>query len=61
MNGELPDFKLVLVKSEEPKIKLPTTVGSLKNQESSGKKYIFALLTMPQPWTVWVTINYVKF
>ena len=61
MNGELPDFKLVLVKSEEPKIKLPTTVGSLKNQESSGKKYIFALLTMPKFLTGSITINCGKF
>ena len=28
-------FKLVLEKAEEPEIKLPTSVGSLKKQESS--------------------------
>ena len=32
-------FKLVLEKAEEPEIKLPTSVGSLKKQESSQKNY----------------------
>ena len=51
-------FKLVLEKAEEPEIKLPTSVGSLKKQESSRKTYISALLTMPKPLTVWITINW---
>ena len=51
-------FKLVLEKSEEPEIKFPTSVGSLKKQESSRKAYICALLTMPKPLTVWITINW---
>ena len=48
-------FKLVLEKAEEPEIKLPTSTGSLKKQESSRKTSIFALLTMPKPVTVWIT------
>ena len=36
-------------KAEEPEIKLPTSVGSLKKQENSRKTSIFALLTMPKP------------
>ena len=32
-------FKLDLEKAEEPKIKLPTSAGSLKKQESSRKTY----------------------
>ena len=36
-------FKLVLEKSEEPEIKLPTSAGSLKKQESSRKTLISAL------------------
>ena len=40
-------FKLVLEKAEEPEIKLPTSAGSLKKQESSRKTSIYALLTMP--------------
>ena len=31
-------FKLVLEKAEEPEIKLPTSAGSLKKQESFRKK-----------------------
>ena len=50
-------FKLVLKKAEEPEIKLPTSTRSLKKQESSRKPSISALLTMPKPLTVWITIN----
>ena len=45
-------FKLVLEKAEEPEIKLPTSTGSWKKQESSRKASISALLTMPKPLTV---------
>ena len=48
-------------KAEEPEIKLPTSVGSSKNQESSRKTSISASLTMPKPLTVWITINCGKF
>ena len=51
-------FKLDLEKAEEPEIKLPTFVGSWKKQESSRKTSISALLTMPKPLTVWITINW---
>ena len=51
-------FNLVLEKAEEPEIKLPTSAGSLKKQESSRKTSISALLTMPKPLTVWITINW---
>ena len=54
-------FKLVLEKAEEPEIKLPTSAGSWKKQESSRKTSISALLTMPKPLTVWITINCRKF
>ena len=39
--------KLVLEKAEEPEIKLPTSAGSSKKQESSRKTFISALLSMP--------------
>ena len=51
-------FKLVLEKAEEPEIKLPTSVGSLKKQESSRKTSTSALLIMPKPLTVWITTNW---
>ena len=50
-------FKLVLEKAEEPEIKLQASTGSWKKQESSRKASISALLTMPKPLTVWITIN----
>ena len=51
-------FKLDLEKAEEPEIKLSTSPGSLKKQESSRKTSISALLTMPKPLTVWISINW---
>ena len=51
-------FKLDLEKPEEPEIKVPTSVGSSKKQQSSRKTSISALLTMPKPLTVWITINW---
>ena len=57
VNRELPDVKLVLEKAEEPETKLPTSTGSWKKQESSRQTSISALLTMPKPVTVWITIN----
>ena len=54
MNHELPMFKMVLEKAEKPEIKLPTSAGSSKKQESSRKTSISALLTMPKPYqTTW--------
>ena len=54
-------FKLDLEKAEEPEIKLPTSAGSVKKQESSRKTSTSALLTTPKPLTVWITINCGKF
>ena len=55
VNCEFPDVQLE--KAEEPEIKLPTSAGTSKKQESSRKTSISALLTMPKPLTVWITIN----
>ena len=54
-------FKLVLEKAEKSEIKLPTSAGSPKKQESLRKTSISALLTMPKPLTMWITINHGKF
>ena len=54
-------FRLVLEKAEEPEIKLPTSTGSSKKQDSSRKTLISALLTIPKPLTVWTTTNCGKF
>ena len=50
-------FKLDLEKAEEPEIKLLTSVGSSKKQESSRKTSTSALMTMQKPLTVWITTN----
>ena len=47
-------FQLYLEEAEEAEIKLPTSVGSSKKQESSRKTSTSALLTMPKPLTVWI-------
>ena len=57
VNHELPDVQAGFRKAEEPEMNLPTSVGSLKKQESSRKTSISALLTMPKPLTVWITIH----
>ena len=51
-------YKLDLEKAEESEIKLPTSTGSLKKQESSRKISSSALLTTPKPLTVWITTNW---
>ena len=51
-------FKLDLEKAEEAEIKLPKSVGSSKNQESSSKTSTSALLTAPKPLIVWITTNW---
>ena len=45
-------FKLDLEKAEEQEIKLSTSTGLLKKQESSST---------PKPLTMWITTNCVKF
>ena len=61
VNCELPDVQATSRKAEEPEIKLPTSTGSWKKQESSRKTSTSALLTMPKPLTVWITRNCGKF
>ena len=51
-------LKLDLEKAEEPEIKLPTSVGSSKKQESSTEMSTSALLTTPKPLTEWITTNW---
>ena len=61
MNVNFQMFKLDFKKAEEPEIKLSTSAGSLQQQESPRETSISALLTMPKPLTVWITINCRKF
>ena len=54
-------FKLDLEKAEEPEIKLPTSVGLSKKQESSRKTSTSVLLTTSKPLTVLITTECGKF
>ena len=55
-------FKLDLEKAEEPELKLPQFVGSLKKQEDSRKKKIyFCFIDYAKALTVWITTNCGKF
>ena len=57
VNRELPDVQAGFKKSRGKEIKLPTSAGSPKKQESSRKTSISSL----KPLTVQITINYGKF
>ena len=58
MNHELRDVEVGLEKAKEPEMKLSTSAGSSKKQESSRKTSNSALLIMPKPLTVWITTNW---
>ena len=61
VNHELPDVQTGFRKGKGTKIKLPTSAGSSKKQESSRKTSTSALLTTPKPLTLWITKNCRKF
>ena len=50
-------FKLILEKAEEPEIKLPTSDGSSKKQETSRKTSSSSSPTMLKPLTVQIDHN----
>ena len=58
VNCEIPDVQAGLRKEEEPEIKLPTSTGSSKEQESSRKTSTSAPLTTLKPLTVWITASW---
>ena len=61
MNCESPDVQAKFRKGRGTKDQIANIVGSLKKQESFSKTSISALLTMPKPLTMWITINCGKF
>ena len=58
---KLPDVQADFRKGRGTRDQIATSAGSLKKQESSRIISISALLTMPKPLTVWITINCGKF
>ena len=62
VNCELPDVQAGFRKGRGTRDQIANIPGSSKKQESFRKKTsISALLTMPKPLTVWITINWGKF
>ena len=59
MNHELPDVQAGFRKGRGTRDQIANICW--KKQESSRKTSISALLTMPKPLTVWITINWGKF
>ena len=61
VNQELPDVPAGFRKGRGIRDQIPNICWIIKKQESSRKASISALLTMPKPLTVWITINCGKF
>ena len=61
VNRELPDVQAGFRKGRGTRDQIANIRWSWKKQESSRKTSISALLTMPKPLTVWITINCGKF
>ena len=61
MNRELTDVQAGFRNGRGTEIKLPTSAGLSKKQESSRHLSTSALLTMPKPLTVWIITNCGKF
>ena len=61
VNCEFPDVQAGFSKDRGTRDQIAESTGSSKKQESSRKTSISALLTMPKPLTVWITINCGKF
>src|SRR5574342_589738 len=58
MNRELPDVQSGFRKGRGTRDQIANITGSWKKQKSSRKTSISALLNMPKPLTVWITINW---
>ena len=60
-NRELPDVQAGFRKGRGTRDQIANICWIMEKQESSRKISISALLTMPKPLTVWITINFGKF
>ena len=61
MNRELADVQAGFRKGRGTRDQIAKSTGSWRKEESSRKTSISALLTMPKPLTVWITIKCGKF
>ena len=58
---ELPDVQAGFSKGGRTRDQIANIMWIIKNEESSRKTSVSALLIMPKPLTVWITINCGKF
>ena len=58
MNCELPDGQAGFRKGRGTRDQITNICWIMEKQESSRKTSISALLTMPKPLTIWITINW---
>ena len=61
VNRELPDVQVGLRKGRGTRDQIANIRWIIKKAREFQKKSISALLTMPKPLTVWITINCGKF
>ena len=61
VNHELPDIQAGFRKGRGTRDQIANICWIMEKQESTRKTSISALLTMPKPLTVWITINCGKF
>ena len=61
MNREIPDVQAGFRKGRGNRDQIANICWIIEKQESFRKISISALLTMPKPLTVWITINCGKF
>ena len=61
MNRELPDVQAGFQKGRGTRDQIANICWIMEEQENSRKTYVSALLTMPNPLTVWITRNCGKF
>jgi len=61
VNHELPDVQAGFRKGRGTRGQIANIHWIIKKQESSRKTSISALMTMPKPLTVWITINCGKY
>ena len=57
MNCEIPDVQAEFRKGRGTRDQIANIRWIIEKQESSRKTSVSALLTMPKPLTVWITIN----
>ena len=58
MNHELPDVQAGFRKGRGTRDQIANICWNMEKAREFQKKYISALLTMPKPFTVWITVNW---